>query len=72
MSDHIARKWLALAERRRDHLIELYRSGRWQRYHTEETFLQRMRAAVVEVEAWQAFCRPKAEVPPVELLKKAS
>jgi hypothetical protein len=32
--DTIARKWLALAERRRAHLIELRDSGRWQRYYT--------------------------------------
>ncbi len=32
--DSIARKWLALAERRRAHLIELRDSGRWQRYYT--------------------------------------
>jgi hypothetical protein len=31
--DTIARKWLALAERRRAHLIELRDSGRWQRYY---------------------------------------
>ena len=33
--DTIARKWLALAERRRAHLIELRDSGRWQRYYTK-------------------------------------
>ncbi len=31
--DTIARKWLALAERRRAHLIELRDSGRWERYY---------------------------------------
>jgi hypothetical protein len=33
--DSIARKWLALAERRRAHLIELRDSGRWQLYYTK-------------------------------------
>jgi hypothetical protein len=33
--DSIARKWLALAERRRTHLIELRDSGRWQRYYAK-------------------------------------
>jgi hypothetical protein len=28
----IARKWLALAERRRAHLINILESGRWQNY----------------------------------------
>jgi hypothetical protein len=31
--DSIARKWLALAERRKAHLIELQRNGRWERYY---------------------------------------
>jgi len=28
-----------LAERRRAHLLELYQTGRWKRYFTEERFL---------------------------------
>jgi len=32
--DSIARKWLALAERRKAHLIELRENGRWERYFT--------------------------------------
>jgi hypothetical protein len=28
----IARKWLALAERRRAHLIDILESGRWRHY----------------------------------------
>jgi hypothetical protein len=31
--DSIARKWLALAERRRAYLIALRDSGRWRDYH---------------------------------------
>ena len=31
----VARKWLALAERRHAHLIELRSSGRWKHYFTE-------------------------------------
>jgi len=33
--DSIARKWLALAERRKAHLIELRENGRWDRYYNE-------------------------------------
>jgi hypothetical protein len=33
--DGVARKWLALAERRHAHLIELRSSGRWKHYFTE-------------------------------------
>ncbi len=31
--DSLARKWLALAQRRRAHLIELRDSDRWKRYY---------------------------------------
>ena len=33
--DSIARKWLALAERRKAYLIELRENGRWDRYYNE-------------------------------------
>ena len=46
------RKWHALAERRRRHYVELYRSERWRRYFTEEAFLLRMRDVIQNVETW--------------------
>ena len=46
------RKWHMLAERRRRHYVELYRSERWRRYFTEEAFLLRMRDVIQNVEAW--------------------
>ena len=46
------RKWHTLAERRRRHYVELYRSERWRRYFTEEAFLLRMRDAMQNVEVW--------------------
>jgi len=49
-----ARKWHALAERRRKHLAELYESGTWKRYFTEETLRTHMREATREVERWNA------------------
>ena len=63
-SDVFARKWHALAKRRRDHLVELYDSGRWRRYFNEETFRAHMRAAVREVEDWQGVAGPDAAQPP--------
>lgn len=36
--DELSRQWLALAERRLAYFSELYRSGRWQRYYTAESF----------------------------------
>lgn len=46
------RKWHTLAERRRRHYVELYRSERWRRYFTEEAFLLRMRDSIQNVENW--------------------
>ena len=46
------RKWHALAERRRRHFVELYRSERWRRYFKEETFLLLMRDAIQNAENW--------------------
>jgi uncharacterized repeat protein (TIGR03809 family) len=50
-----ARKWHALAERRRNHLAELYQSGAWQRYFTEDTLRSQMREAVRELDHWGAM-----------------
>jgi len=47
-----ARKWHALAERRRRHFVDLYRSERWRRYYTEEAFLAHMRDVIQAVEHW--------------------
>jgi hypothetical protein len=43
--DAVARDWLALVERRRAHLIELFETGRWTHYFTEAQFLAQLRAA---------------------------
>jgi uncharacterized repeat protein (TIGR03809 family) len=51
----LARRWRVLAERRRQHLVELYRSGRWRQYFSEEEFLRHVRQAAADVEAWEAF-----------------
>lgn len=39
----VARKWLALAERRHAHLIELRSSGRWKHYFTESELNAQLR-----------------------------
>jgi len=46
------RKWHALAERRRRHYVELYRSERWRRYYSEEAFFLRMRDVIQNTEMW--------------------
>jgi uncharacterized repeat protein (TIGR03809 family) len=50
--EEVAQKWRALAERRRAHFVELYHSGRWKRYYSEEQFLYRMREAIRASERW--------------------
>src|SRR4051794_40946543 len=52
MSIETVRKLHALAERRRRHYVELYRSERWRRYFTEEAFLLRMRDVIQNAENW--------------------
>jgi uncharacterized repeat protein (TIGR03809 family) len=51
--DEISRKWLALAESRLAHFIVLYRSGRWQRYYTEQNFAVHMLDAIRAVKIWE-------------------
>lgn len=50
--DSIARKWLALAERRRAHVAELSDSGRWRHYYTLEELREAMREAASSRDAW--------------------
>jgi uncharacterized repeat protein (TIGR03809 family) len=58
MPMEITRKWRALAEKRRAHLVELYDSGRWRHYYTEEQLVARTRDAIRLVEAWDRLCTP--------------
>ncbi len=50
--ERIALKWRALAEQRCVHLVDLYQSGRWKHYYTEEEFLAELRQAVAIAERW--------------------
>lgn len=50
----LTRKWRALAERRRAHLVDLYDSGRWRLYYSEQEFVLRLREAIGVVEKWSA------------------
>jgi len=53
MSVEIMRRWRDLAEKRRAHLIELYDSGRWTHYYTEEQLIARMREAINLRDTWE-------------------
>jgi hypothetical protein len=50
--DSIARRWHALAERRRAHVAELRDSGRWRHYYTWEELLDALREAVNTRDEW--------------------
>ncbi|UFZ06791.1 TIGR03809 family protein [Bradyrhizobium ontarionense] len=54
-SRELAARWCALAERRLDHLTELFQSGRWRRYYTEQSLLDDIRHAKAAVQAWKAL-----------------
>jgi uncharacterized repeat protein (TIGR03809 family) len=55
----VTRKWRALAEKRRDHLIALYKSGRWKLYYTEEQLLGLMRETVRLIKTWDQLALPQ-------------
>jgi uncharacterized repeat protein (TIGR03809 family) len=54
----MARRWHALAERRRQHFADLHETGRWKKYYREHDFLTQMRATASMVDAWEKVSRP--------------
>ena len=54
-NEEIARKWCALVQRRREYLAELYRSGRYKKYFTEQALLNQMREAAAAAQQWEAL-----------------
>jgi hypothetical protein len=65
--ERTALKWRNLAEQRRDHHLDLYRSGRWKHYYTEEQFLTEMRKAVALAERWVQIAPSGEERAPAEI-----
>jgi uncharacterized repeat protein (TIGR03809 family) len=53
MSAELTQRWRDLAQKRRAHLIELYDSGRWKHYYTEEQLVVRMREAINLADKWE-------------------
>jgi len=56
----IAARWCNLAERRLEHLTELFESGRWRRYHTEVSFLENIQEAKAAVETWRELLKQES------------
>jgi uncharacterized repeat protein (TIGR03809 family) len=48
-------RWRSLAERRRLHLLELYRNGHWRRYYSEESLMEQIRDAERCAAAWASL-----------------
>ena len=57
----VVSRWRVLAERRLEYLTELYSSGRWRRFHTEQAFVDNIRDAKRAVEAWRKLAPPPVE-----------
>ena len=53
--DSIARRWLALIERRQEHFLDLCDTGRWRHYYTEAEFLDEMRKVLRVRDQWAAL-----------------
>ena len=49
----IVARWCNLAEQRLEHLTELFETGRWRRYHSEQAFLENIREARAAVDIWR-------------------
>jgi uncharacterized repeat protein (TIGR03809 family) len=70
--ERIALKWRNLAERRRDHYIELYRSGRWKHYYGDAEFLTELRKAAALAERWIAIAPLREPRTPDEVQQQAA
>ena len=53
--DSVARRWLAIVERRQQNFVELSETGRWRHYYTQTEFLDEMRKVVRLRDQWAAI-----------------
>jgi uncharacterized repeat protein (TIGR03809 family) len=58
----IVARWCNLAEQRLEHLTELFETGRWRRYHSEEAFLENIREARAAVDTWHGLLSREASL----------
>jgi uncharacterized repeat protein (TIGR03809 family) len=58
----IVARWCNLAERRLEHLTELFESGRWRRYHSEPVFQENIREARAAVDTWRDLLSREASL----------
>jgi uncharacterized repeat protein (TIGR03809 family) len=50
---NIAARWCNLAEQRLEYLTELFETGRWRRFHSEQAILENIQEAISAVEVWR-------------------
>jgi uncharacterized repeat protein (TIGR03809 family) len=55
---NVVTRWRMLAERRLNHLVELYETGRWKVYYSEPEFLKIIQEARVALKAWEQLAPP--------------
>jgi len=65
--DSVARRWLALIERRQENFIDLCNTGRWRHYYTRAEFLDEMRKVLRLRDQWaiNAGLPPSGEEEPM-------
>jgi uncharacterized repeat protein (TIGR03809 family) len=51
----IVSRWCNLAEQRLEYLTELFETGRWRRFHSEQAFLENIQEAKAAVELWRSL-----------------
>jgi uncharacterized repeat protein (TIGR03809 family) len=56
----IVARWCNIAEKRLEYLTELFDSGRWRRFHSEQAFLENIREAKNAVETWRELMSREA------------
>ena len=66
------RRWHALAERRRNHVVDLYRSERWRRYYSEDAFRILMRDVIQNAETWSKVLEDMNGAPPPKVAPRAA
>ncbi len=55
---NLVTRWRIFAQRRLDHLIELYQSGRWKLYYKEQDFLAMVQEARAALQVWEQLAPP--------------
>ena len=56
----IVARWCNLAEKRLEYLTELFDSGRWRRFYSEQAFIENIREAKNAVETWRVLMSREA------------